>query len=94
MKIKVMNILILEDEIPAYQKLISYLKEIFGNDFSHDLARSNTDGKNLLTKNNYDFILSDIQLLDGISFELFEPSHILLERFSFARTLVKQVNHS
>lgn len=71
-----MNILILEDEIPAYQKLISYLKEIFGNDFSHDLARSNTDGKNLLTKNNYDFILSDIQLLDGISFDLFDEVQI------------------
>lgn len=71
-----MNILILEDEIPAYQKLINYIKEIFGDDFSHDLARSNTDGKNLLTNNNYDFILSDIQLLDGISFDLFDEVKI------------------
>lgn len=71
-----MNILILEDEIPAYQKLISYLKETFGNNFSHDLARSNADGKKLISINNYDFILSDIQLLDGISFDLFDDVKI------------------
>tara|TARA_R110002073_G_scaffold108336_5_gene243532 strand:+ start:114073 stop:114837 length:765 start_codon:yes stop_codon:yes gene_type:complete len=67
-----MKILILEDEIPAYQKLLNYLNDSFDKDFSHDLARSNADGKEFLSKNNYDFILSDIQLLDGISFDLFE----------------------
>ncbi len=67
-----MNILILEDEIPAYQKLINYLTAIFGENFSHNSARSNADGKKLLLENKYDFILSDIQLLDGISFDLFD----------------------
>lgn len=67
-----MKILILEDEIPAYNKLINYLSESFGNDFKYDLARSNADGKKLLIENSYDFIISDIQLLDGISFDLFD----------------------
>ena len=71
-----MNILILEDEIPAYQKLINYLTGTFGENFTHDLARSNTDGKEFLSNNNYDFILSDIQLLDGISFDLFDEVQI------------------
>lgn len=71
-----MNILILEDEIPAYQKLINYLTNSFEEDYTHDWARSNTDGKELLSNNKYDFILSDIQLLDGISFDLFDEISI------------------
>lgn len=67
-----MKILILEDEIPAYQKLINYLTSSFGEEFTHDLARSNANGKEFLENNKYDFILSDIQLLDGISFDLFD----------------------
>lgn len=67
-----MNILILEDEIPAYQKLINYMNDVFGEEFTHDIARSNSDGKKFLQENTYDFILSDIQLLDGISFDLFD----------------------
>lgn len=67
-----MKILILEDEIPAYQKLVNYLNQFFGKEIPHDLARSNKDGKEFLSKNKYNFILSDIQLLDGISFDLFD----------------------
>lgn len=71
-----MNILILEDEIPAYQKLINYLNDVFGDNFTHDITRSIADGKEFLAKNQYDFILSDIQLLDGISFDLFDEVKI------------------
>ncbi|WP_075344035.1 LytR/AlgR family response regulator transcription factor [Tenacibaculum agarivorans] len=67
-----MKILILEDEMPAYQKLESYLNDYFGNEAPHDWARSVKDGKKFLAQNTYDFILSDIQLLDGISFDLFD----------------------
>ena len=66
-----MNILILEDEIPAYKKLVSYLENSFDENTHHDWARSNKDGKALLLENSYDLIISDIQLLDGISFDLF-----------------------
>ncbi len=67
-----MNVLILEDEIPAYQKLVNYLQNAFQDDVKHDVARSIIDGKEFLLNNSYDFILSDIQLLDGISFDLFD----------------------
>ena len=71
-----MKILILEDEIPAYQKLVNYLEEYFGEEVSHDLARSNEEGKELLSKKKYNLILSDIQLLDGITFDLFDDVSI------------------
>ncbi|MDH7445420.1 LytR/AlgR family response regulator transcription factor [Aquimarina sp. 2201CG14-23] len=66
-----MKILILEDEIPAYQKLIMHLNSFFGEDFSHDWSRSVKNGNVFLQNNIYDVILSDIQLLDGTSFDLF-----------------------
>lgn len=71
-----MNILILEDEIPAYQKLITHLDNYFNEKITHQWARSNEDGLLFLNKNNYDLILSDIQLLDGISFDLFNKKTI------------------
>ena len=71
-----MNILILEDEIPAYQKLINSLDNYFNKKFTNDWARSNTEGLIFLKENTYDFILSDIQLLDGVSFDLFNQINI------------------
>ncbi|CAM1342566.1 LytR/AlgR family response regulator transcription factor [Tenacibaculum amylolyticum] len=71
-----MKILILEDEIPAYQKLTTYLNNFFEDEVAHDWARSILEGKKLLTKHSYSFILSDIQLLDGISFDLFDDVSI------------------
>lgn len=71
-----MKILILEDEIPAYQKLIKCLDSFFDVKISYDWARSNKEGKQLLIDSTYDFILSDIQLLDGISFDLFDDISI------------------
>lgn len=71
-----MKILILEDEIPAYNKLASYLKDVFSSEIEHDWGRSNKEGKKLIVENTYDFIISDIQLLDGISFDLFEEVSI------------------
>lgn len=66
-----MKILILEDEIPAYQKLTKCLDSFFDIKIIHDWGRSIADGEKLLKNNTYDFILSDIQLLDGLSFDLF-----------------------
>lgn len=66
-----MTLLILEDEIPAYQKLLSHIKAFFSDDITNHWARSIAEGKTLLSTNTYDLILSDIQLLDGISFDLF-----------------------
>ncbi|WP_396602545.1 LytR/AlgR family response regulator transcription factor [Algibacter sp. R77976] len=71
-----MNILILEDEIPAYQKLVSFVNDYFEEEVPHHWARTNTEGKALLQKNTYSFILSDIQLLDGMSFDLYNEISI------------------
>lgn len=67
-----MKLLIIEDEIPAYQKLVSYLNKYFDIDVLHDWVRSNKEAKKLFEDNVYDLILSDIQLLDGISFDIFD----------------------
>jgi len=71
-----MTLLILEDEIPAYQKLLSHLKTFFDNDITNHWARSIAEGKTLLEANSYDLILSDIKLLDGISFDLFNAVEV------------------
>lgn len=71
-----MKILILEDEIPAYNKLVSFVNDYFEDKTHLDWARSIADGKTLLQENKYDFILSDIQLLDGRSFDLFNDISI------------------
>jgi DNA-binding LytR/AlgR family response regulator len=71
-----MNILILEDEIPAYQKLTSALASFFDVKIRHHWARSIVEGEIFLKKNKYNFILSDIQLLDGTSFDLFDKIEI------------------
>jgi len=71
-----MHILILEDEIPAYQKLQKCLDLFFDIKITSDWARSIADGKKLLKENKYDFIVSDIQLLDGLSFDIFNESEI------------------
>jgi DNA-binding LytR/AlgR family response regulator len=71
-----MHILILEDEIPAYDKLLANLNAYFDENITHDWARSNEKAEELITENNYDVILSDIQLLDGISFDVFNTVQI------------------
>ncbi len=71
-----MRILILEDEIPAYEKLLSNLESYFTEAFQHDWARSNEKAREFLAQETYEFILSDIQLLDGISFDVFNTVKI------------------
>jgi len=67
-----MKILIIEDEIPAYNKLVASLGAYYEDNITYDWSRSNAGAQELLHQNTYDFILSDIQLLDGISFDLFD----------------------
>jgi DNA-binding LytR/AlgR family response regulator len=69
-----MNILILEDEVPAYEKLLAHLTNYFSEVVSHDWSRSISEGKHLIERNTYDLVLADIQLLDGLSFDLFDKT--------------------
>lgn len=71
-----MTLLILEDEIPAYQKLLSHIKTFFDDDITSHWARSIVEGKTLIEANSYDLILSDIKLLDGVSFDLFNAIEV------------------
>ncbi|AXG70654.1 sensory transduction protein LytR [Kordia sp. SMS9] len=71
-----MRILILEDEIPAYEKLLTNLESYFTQAFQYDWARSTEKARTFLAQETYDFILSDIQLLDGISFDVFNTVKI------------------
>ena len=68
-----MNILILEDEIPAYQKLLNFIHAEIPDGKIMGWVRSIEEARELLTKDlQPDLIFSDIELLDGVSFEIFE----------------------
>ena len=68
-----MNVLILEDEIPAYKKLKNCLSQHLGTTLTHTHARSVEEGINALSGgNSFDLIFADIKLLDGTSFDIFD----------------------
>jgi DNA-binding LytR/AlgR family response regulator len=67
-----MHILIIEDEIPAFEKLRTHIALYLKDEFTYDWARSVTEAIHFLESHTYDLIFSDIQLLDGNSFEVFE----------------------
>lgn len=70
-----MHILIIEDEIPAFEKLELSLSSFLVSGYTYDWARSVEEIRQLLIETNkYDLILSDIQLLDGLSFSAFEAT--------------------
>lgn len=67
-----MQILIFEDELPAYHKLLGFIKSEIPK-ANIQWARSVEEGKLLLqTGEKPALIFSDIELLDGVSFEVFE----------------------
>lgn len=64
--------LIIEDETPAYNKLSGLLRELIPEGFTHDWAKSKVVTRGLLSEvDDYDLIFSDIQLSDGLAFEVF-----------------------
>lgn len=71
-----MKVLIIEDEQPASQKLTRLLREIDQDIAITDVLESVEDATNWLIKNPHpDLIFMDIQLEDGICFEIFENCH-------------------
>lgn len=72
-----MKILIIEDELPASRRLIKILKEILPNCEILDTIDSVSEAIEKIP--NYlqiDLILMDIQLADGLSFDIFEHINI------------------
>lgn len=68
-----MKVLILEDESLAAERLINLLKSIDADMQIIASLKSIEEGKNwFATETHPDLIISDIRLLDGLSFELFK----------------------
>ena len=70
------NVLIFEDEPSALRRLKRIIKDIRPDWNIIGTADSVFAGRELYTKNNFDLILSDIQLSDGLCFEIFRKSTI------------------
>ncbi len=66
-----MQILIIEDELPAYKKLVSYLDIFFDENYVHIHSRTIEAAIKYIKTSSFDLILSDIELLDGNVFNLF-----------------------
>lgn len=72
-----MKVLIIEDERPAAQKIIRLLEEIDKSIEVVDVLKSVEQATNWFTNHSApELIFMDIQLEDGISFELFETCEI------------------
>ncbi len=69
-----MKILVLEDEIPAYEKLLKHIEAELPDAQIIGWGRSNAEAEHFIKKSlsEIQVIFSDIELLDGLSFEVFE----------------------
>ena len=73
-----MRIVIVEDELPASDKLIELIKQ-YDKHFEVIKVLRNVADSVLYFKNNtekIDLILMDIQLTDGLSFEIFQKTEL------------------
>ncbi len=75
-----MNILIIEDEKPAADKLAMLLASINKNINVIDVIQTVAESKSFLSavKNDIDLIFMDIQLSDGSSFEIFKDVEVTI----------------
>lgn len=67
-----MKVLVIEDEIPAQEKLVRILRKHFPNIEIVDIIGSVRDSVEWLRNNTADLIFMDIQLLDGCCFDIFD----------------------
>ena len=68
-----MRVLIIEDEIPAFEKLRSLITTVLKDDLQYDWARSVVEATHFLSSTtDYELIFSDIELLDGNVFEVLD----------------------
>ncbi len=67
-----MDVLIFEDEIPAYEKLLTYIEKYLPECAVKGWGRSKVEVKHLMEKHpDIQLIFSDIELLDGTSLDAF-----------------------
>lgn len=67
-----MKIVIMEDEIPAYEKLKLHIQNSIDDAIILGWGRSIQEGVELLKKHDPDLIFSDIELMDGLSFNIYD----------------------
>lgn len=74
-----MNILIIEDEIPAYKKLNNYINNYLATNFTCTHVRSVNEGLSILSSNTISFnlIFADIKILNGTSFDIFDQVSLM-----------------
>src|SRR4051794_20199520 len=65
------NIAIIEDEVPAQQQLLNFLKEMRDVHVSAVLSSVTESIRYFSTYPAIDLVLSDVQLSDGLSFDIF-----------------------
>ncbi len=74
-----MQVLIIEDEIPAFEKMRSLIAAHLKGNLNYDWARSVAEARQFLAGGTaYSLIFSDIQLLDGNAFEIFDNTKITI----------------
>jgi len=73
-----MKIAIVEDEIPAAEKLTRYLKKYDEEIEIHQTMRGVAEASEWLKKNQHEIelVFMDIQLIDGLSFEIFSQINL------------------
>ncbi len=71
-----MNILIIEDELPAQEELARIIKKCIPQAHIIDMLFSVEDSIKWLSENEADLILMDIHLSDGICFDIFDQVEV------------------
>ena len=72
-----LNILVLEDESPAIKKLESLLEKTIDEPYALTVKRTVKEAIALFSSDvKFDLILSDIKLLDGTSFDIFQKVEV------------------
>jgi len=71
-----MNILIVEDESLAYKKLLLLIEKLIPDYNIVGVAKSIDDAVSIINSNNIDLGFFDIQIEDGLSFDVFSKAEI------------------
>ncbi len=72
-----LHLLLIEDETPAYQKMVGLLNEVISGPFKHDWAKTGKQTRDFLhSGQRYDLIFADIQLGDGLSLDVLTQAEL------------------
>ena len=91
-----MNILIIEDELPARQRLVKLINKYFPDFNICAELDSCVSAIEYLRKNTPDLIFMDVELSDGKCFEIFEnieiSAHLQSSVFKLSKDLIDSIH--